>query len=98
MSGFTNVQVTPGRRIPQGKDWTSILVSLQGEATLSQVRQFLFYFNRSNLAHRIGSLVVESSDSSRDVPLRVSLTAEGLVSRRGIASHAHAADGPQAGF
>jgi hypothetical protein len=78
MAGFKNVQVMPGRRIPQGQDWTSILVSLQGEASLAQLSQFLFHFYRSNLAHRITTLVIESPDSGRNVPVNISLTAEGL--------------------
>lgn len=79
VADFKNVKVTPGRRVPQGKVWTGILVSLDGEATLSQVHRFLFHFNQADLAHRITSLNLESPDSNANVPLRVSLTAEGLA-------------------
>ncbi len=79
-NGFAknSLKVTPDRRLARGKVYVAIQVSLEAEATLSQLGKFLFHFYRIDLPHRIASLSIDSQDNQGDPRLKVSLTAEGV--------------------
>lgn len=78
MSGFNDLKVTPGRRIPNAKVYTSVLFSLEGTAKYSQLKQFLFFFSRVDLAHRINQMKIEPAESRGDPAFDVAMTIEGM--------------------
>jgi hypothetical protein len=79
MSDIREAKVTPGRRIPKGKVYTAVLVTVEGKATLANLSKFLYFFYRIDLPHRITSMSIDSPGNSGDPSLQISLTAEGLV-------------------
>jgi len=84
MAGIEKPVVIPGRRSVsrrksvRGDLFTGVLVSLEFKATLSELSRFLYLFYRSNLAHRVVDLNIDSPANSGDPQLAISLTAEGL--------------------
>ena len=84
LSGIDKPIITPGRRVTsrrksiRGDLFTGVLVSLEGKATLTELSQFLYHFYRSDLAHRVVNLTIDSPASKGDPKLSISLTAEGL--------------------
>lgn len=84
LSGIEKPIITPGRRVVsrrksiRGDLFTGVLVTLDGKATLTELSQFLYHFYRSDLAHRVVNLTIDSPESKGDPKLAISLTAEGL--------------------
>lgn len=77
---FSEVKVAPERVASAGQDeYTAVRVSVTAEATLEQVRRFLYRFYRADLLHRIIDLKLEKLDGGSAPRLRLSLTAEGLA-------------------
>jgi hypothetical protein len=77
-AGFANLKVTPERRIDRNEAYTTVEVSVSGEATLAQTGLFLYRFYRTNLLHRVTTINLQGKDNQGDPLLKVSLTAEGL--------------------
>lgn len=79
---FSKPLVTP-ERILAAKDNTYVLVRVRvtGEASIEQVRQFLFRFHRANLMHHITNLTVEAMDNSLNPRLKVNIMAEAMSLR-----------------
>jgi hypothetical protein len=84
LSGIEKPIITPGRRVTsrrksiRGDLYTGVLVSLEGKATLTELSRFLYHFYRSDLAHRVVNLTIDSPKNEGDPKLAISLTAEGL--------------------
>ncbi|MBT4868202.1 MAG: hypothetical protein HON53_24110 [Planctomycetaceae bacterium] len=84
MAGIEKPVVIPGRRAVsrrksvRGDLFTGVLVSLEFKATLSELSRFLYLFYRSNLAHRVVDLNIDSPENRGNPELTISLTAEGL--------------------
>lgn len=78
-AGITDAKVSPGRRLPRGKLYTAVQVSISGKASLERLARFLYWFERTDLLHRVGNLDVESSQNRGDPALTFTLTAEGLA-------------------
>ncbi len=77
-AGFANLKVTPERRIDRNEAYTTVEISVSGEATLAQAGLFLYRFYRTNLLHRVTTINLQGKDNQGDPLLKVSLTAEGL--------------------
>lgn len=82
--GFSELEVTPGRRASRSGVYTVVQVAVEGKATIEQLARFLFEFDRANLAHRIATLTMETAQHRGNPPLDVTLSAEGL-SLNGVA-------------
>ncbi|MCA9004130.1 MAG: cadherin repeat domain-containing protein [Planctomycetaceae bacterium] len=79
LSGFSNLKLSPGRRIREGKTYIAIQASLEGSATYAQLCQFLLHFYQTDLQQNIISLELDSTGTRQSDPLEVKLTAEGLA-------------------
>lgn len=78
-AGFENLTVTPERRTSRNEIYTTVDVSVSGEARLEQLCVFLYRFYRTDLLHRVTNLNLQGKDNQSDPVLKVSLTAEGLA-------------------
>ena len=79
LSGITNLKLSPGRRIREGKTYIAIQVSLEGTATYAQLTQFLLHFYQTDLRQNIINLELDSTGTAKADQLEVKLTAEGLA-------------------
>lgn len=79
LSGFSNLKLSPGRRMREGKTYTAIQASLEGSATYAQLCQFLLHFYQTDLQQNIISLELNSTGTRVSDSLEVKLTAEGLA-------------------
>jgi len=78
ISDVTTTSVKPGLRSRKGDIYTTVQVSIDGEATFPKLCTFLYHFHRADLLHRIFSLRIDSSEKRGNPPLKFKLTAEGL--------------------
>ncbi len=78
-AGMSRLKVLPGRRIPKGKVYQAVQVSLEAEATLEQLSRFLVRFYRTDLLHQIVRMDIKSDTQQGDPMLSVALAAEGLA-------------------
>jgi len=79
LSGFSDLKLSPGRRIRERKTYVAIQVSLEGTATYDQVCHFLLHFYQTELLQNIIGLELTSTGTSKANRLAVKLTAEGLA-------------------
>lgn len=79
LSGISNLKLTPGRRIREGKTYIAVQVSLEGTATYEQLCHFLLHFYQTDLLQNIIGLELESTGTGQADRLEVKLTAEGLA-------------------
>ncbi|MCH9655453.1 MAG: cadherin repeat domain-containing protein [Planctomycetes bacterium] len=79
LSGFSDIQLTPGRRIRERKTYVAVQVTLKGTATYDQICHFLLHFYQTELLQNIIGLELKSTGTSKANPLQVKLTAEGLA-------------------
>ncbi|QDT93523.1 cadherin repeat domain-containing protein [Gimesia algae] len=79
LSGFSNLKISPGRRIREGKTYIAIQASLEGSATYAQLCQFLLHFYQTDLQQNIIGLELDSTGTRQSDRLDVKLTAEGLA-------------------
>ena len=76
---FENPEVTPDRISPsRDNTFVAIRIRISGEATLEQLREFLYRFHRANVLHRVVTLTVDSLDSTQRPLLRIDMTVEAL--------------------
>ena len=76
---FRNVAVTPDHLVtPRDGNYVGIRVKITGEATLEQVRAFLYAFYRADLLQHIASMNLENRRRVMPPALTVTITAEGL--------------------
>ena len=77
---FTNVQVTPEATAAGNSNQAFAVVRfrLKGEATLAQVRLFLFRFLQADLLHGISMIGLESTATSGNPQLSVNMQFEGM--------------------
>ena len=61
LSGFSNLKLSPGRRMREGKTYIAIQSSLEGSATYAQLCQFLLHFYQTDLQQNIISLELDST-------------------------------------
>lgn len=61
------------------KAYSVVGVSISGEATFDQLRDFQYRFNQANVLHRIASARMESEDNRGNPVLTVAITVEGLA-------------------
>ena len=78
LSGWQAVKVTPGRRVPKGKTYSTVPVTLETDVTWEQLGRFQTLFGQADLLQRIAQLEVSSRSSGERVPLTVTITAEAL--------------------
>ncbi len=70
--------VTPSNtEAPRGRSVT-VDVVVKGEVKLDGLSRFLYLFEQADLMHRITSLDIESTGSTKDALMEVSLTAQGM--------------------
>ncbi|WP_339731133.1 cadherin repeat domain-containing protein [uncultured Gimesia sp.] len=79
LSGISNLKLSPGRRIREGKTYIAIQVSLEGSATYEQLCRFLLHFYQADLQQNIIGLELDSTGTGKSNQLEVKLTAEGLA-------------------
>ncbi|QDU52789.1 cadherin repeat domain-containing protein [Gimesia panareensis] len=79
LSGITNLKLSPGRRIREGKTYIAIQVSLEGTATYDQLCRFLLHFYQTDLRQNIISMELDGTGTGKSDPLELKLTAEGLA-------------------
>lgn len=79
LSGISNLKLSPGRRIREGKTYVAIQVSLEGSATYEQLCRFLLHFYQASLQQNIIGLELDSTGTRKSDPLEIKLTAEGLA-------------------
>tara|TARA_R110002111_G_scaffold262613_1_gene339476 strand:- start:64340 stop:66241 length:1902 start_codon:yes stop_codon:yes gene_type:complete len=79
LSGISNLKLTPGRRIREGKTYIAVQVSLEGTATYEQLCHFLLHFYQTDLLQNIIELDLDSTGTGKADRLEVKLTAEGLA-------------------
>lgn len=79
LSGISDLKLSPGRRIREGKTYIAIQVSLDGTATYQQMCQFLLHFYQTDLLQNIISLDLKSTGTGKADRLEFKLTAEGLA-------------------
>jgi hypothetical protein len=78
-AGFENLSVTPESRTSRNEVYTTVEVSVSGEARLEQLCVFLYRFYRTDLLHRVTNVNLQAKDNQGDPTLKISLTAEGLA-------------------
>lgn len=81
LSGFRaddTLKVKPGAKPNRTGAFAPIQVEIEARATLESVSRFLYYFNRTDLAHRVVNLDLKSPAAAGTPELEVVLTAEGL--------------------
>lgn len=76
--GFRAPKVFPDRVSPKHDACLGVMVSIDAEATLSQLCLFLSRFYRTDLAQQIVALNIDSTQDQGDPVLRVTILAEGL--------------------
>lgn len=76
---FSKVNVTP-KTVPtaQNQPFTTLQFDLTAEATLAQVRQFLFRFSQADLLHCISNLNLESPSATGNPKLAVKMSFQAL--------------------
>ncbi|MCA9016779.1 MAG: cadherin repeat domain-containing protein, partial [Planctomycetaceae bacterium] len=79
LSGMTNLKLSPGRRIREGKTYIAIQVALEGSATYEQLCRFLLHFYQTDLQQNIIGLELDSTGTGKSDQIEVKLTAEGLA-------------------
>lgn len=79
--GFATLKVYPDRVMPKNDASVGVAVSINAEATLDQLSLFLSRFYRTDLAHQITALNIDSTQDRGDPVLRVTIMAEGLSLR-----------------
>ncbi len=79
LSGISDLKLSPGRRIREGKTYIAIQVSLEGTATYQQMCHFLMHFYQTDLLQNIINLDLKSTGTSKADRLKLKLTAEGLA-------------------
>ncbi|QDV53137.1 cadherin repeat domain-containing protein [Gimesia fumaroli] len=79
LSGISNLKLSPGRRIREGKTYIAIQVSLEGSATYEQLCRFLLHFYQADLQQNIIGLELDSMGTGKSDQLEIKLTAEGLA-------------------
>ena len=78
---FASPKVYPDRVMRRNEACMGVLVSINAEATLEQLCLFLSRFYRTDLAHQITALNIDSTQDWGDPVLRVTILAEGLSLR-----------------
>ncbi len=78
-AGFSELKVNPNQTPRQGKAFASVQVTVQGEAKLGQLNEFLLRFYQTDLMHRIVSLTMNPKKNLGDPLIAITLTAEGLA-------------------
>jgi hypothetical protein len=80
LSGLVNIEPKLGSLSSGagGGTYVPVPVTLTADATLEQLSRFLYHFERTRLVQRIGRLDIASESTLGDVPLHVTITAEGL--------------------
>ena len=79
---FSGPKVEPDHiSAPKNKPYVLVRMSVKGEATLEQVRTFLYRFHRANVLHRMVSLKLDAQDNSPDPRVAVTIMAEALSLR-----------------
>ncbi|QDT95461.1 putative Ig domain-containing protein [Gimesia aquarii] len=79
LSGISDLKLSPGRRIREGKTYIAVQVSLEGTATYQQLSHFLLHFYQTDLLQNIVRLELKSTGTGKSDPLEVKITAEGLA-------------------
>lgn len=79
LSGISDLKLSPGRRIREGKTYIAVQVSLEGTATYQQMSHFLFHFYQTDLLQNIIGLDLKSTGTGKSDRLEFKLTAEGLA-------------------
>ncbi len=79
LSGFSDLKLSPGRRIREKKTYVAIQVTLEGSATYDQLCHFLLHFYQTELLQNIIGLELKSTGTRTSDRLEVKLTAEGLA-------------------
>lgn len=79
LSGFSDLKLSPGRRIRERKTYIAVQVSLEGTATYDQLCHFLLHFYQTELLQNIISLELTSTGTSKANRLEIKMTAEGLA-------------------
>jgi len=77
-AGFSSLKVSPGRRSPRERVYTSVAVNVDAEGSLQQLAWFLHEFHRTKLLHRISTMRLESQGADGEPLLTISIVAEGL--------------------
>ena len=76
---FREPKITPERSSPsKDKSFTTIRVTVAGQATMSQVREFLFRFYQADLMQSVASVTLENVDGPKVDNLNVRIAVEGL--------------------
>jgi hypothetical protein len=82
VAGFTESEVGPERiSLSRDKTYVAVRMRVTGEATVEQLRRFLFRFHRANVLHRLVSLTVEAKNNSTNPHVTVRVVAEALSLR-----------------
>lgn len=79
LSGISDLKLSPGRRIREGKTYIAVQVSLEGTATYQQLCHFLLHFYQTDLLQNIIRLELNSTGTGKADRLEVKITAEGLA-------------------
>lgn len=76
---FSNVQVTPDPvTVAANQPFSTVRFKLKADATMAQVRQFLFRFFQADLLHSITQLNLESPSATGNPKLSVNMSFEAL--------------------
>lgn len=79
VSEFSNVQVTPDPvTAAANQPFVVVRFKLKAEATMAQVRQFMFRFSQADLLHNISQLNLESPSATGNPRLVVNMSFEAL--------------------
>ncbi len=80
VAAFENVNVAPYKRISGAsrRGLVPVQVQMTAEATLGNLKKFLYHFYQADLLHRIVSIQLETDTHDGDPTLDISLVAEGL--------------------
>jgi hypothetical protein len=79
LAGMQNIVPSLGSRTAGSRTFTSISVTLEGEATIEQLAKFLFHFERTRLLHRLTRFDVKSPETEGNPLLEVLLTSEAIA-------------------
>ncbi len=74
----STLKVTPGNTDFKRGRFLTVDVAVEGEAKLESLSKFLYLFEQADLKHRITSLDIESTGSTKDAFMEVTLTAQGM--------------------
>ena len=88
---FADLKVSAPTRLTSNKNKTyaAVRLTITGQATLMQVREFLYRFARADVLHHVTDMKLDSQQNEGNPLLRVSVSVEGLALKEAPRTRRH---------